>query len=57
MHLIAKSRIAAIRLAEKIEKNKAYAEKVGVSVEMKKLKKEKLIATNNNKILSKSKGE
>ena len=33
--MTAKSRIAAIRLAERIEKNKPYAEKIGVSVEMK----------------------
>ena len=47
MHLIVKSRIAAIRLAEKIEKNKAYAEKVGVSVEMKKQRKKELNVTDN----------
>lgn len=33
--MTAKVRVATIRLAEKIEKNKEYARKVGVSVEIK----------------------
>lgn len=35
MRVIVKKRIAAIRLADKIEKNKDYAEKIGVSVNLK----------------------
>lgn len=37
-----KQRIKMLRLAEKLQRNKAYAEKVGVSVEMKQTKKEKV---------------
>jgi len=36
-----KQRIRMLRLAEKLQKNKLYADKVGVSVEIKQNKKEK----------------
>lgn len=32
--MIVKNRIAMIRLADRLEKNKAYAQKVGMSVEL-----------------------
>lgn len=35
----AKYRIAAIHLAKKIDKNKDYAKRIGVSIEMKNTKK------------------
>ncbi len=37
--MTAKNRIVAIRLADRIQRNRAYAEKVGISVEMKNTKK------------------
>lgn len=36
----AKYRIKALRLAEKIKKNPEYAKQLGISVEMKEVKKE-----------------
>ena len=36
-----KQRIRMLRLAEKLQKNNSYADKVGISVEIKQNKKEK----------------
>ena len=38
--MTAKQRIKILRLADKLQKNKSFAEKIGVSVEIKHTKKE-----------------